>query len=467
MFKDGAASPSDTLPNGMTMLHFPEETVPLVTRSTAQLHSLIRQRADMKDWILLYANWPEGVLLLLQAGYKAHEYELYAALDFDCESSVCILIETGNVIVGYGELWAATRHPNSKIADLIIQALVDRRKRLQLLAEAHLSVDELSELKIRPDVLIDLQTQQVIQILRAKNIDLSGAIEPYPWSVYEALGHNYTIADRVWEAGFRDVDVPCVRGRTLLMTKRCETGLYFKYILEEAAWLLGKGAQPYRLCENTPALHFVGFAVGLNMPSFPEKDWVLHLLMLPIDSKRLLRRLLLDNTSDACCCARSTGGCRGITIFLRGNYLACNWGIRRTYSHYADQTAQIITWLIVTFDRNPKHFNQLAVDILRFLTFNCIGITHTCNHPWRQMAPDDIAEICHEERRMKEYHSCHGTPNEEEMNSLRETGVVLDEPTSTANPNPNLTELFSDGQALVDQLILGDCGVYLKLFYSV
>lgn len=67
---------------------------------------------------------------------------------------------------------------------------------------------------------------------------------------------------------------------------------------------------------------------------------------------------------------------------------------------------------------------------------------------------------------MKEYHSCHGTPNEE-MNSLRETGVVLDEPTSTANPNPNLTELFSDGQALVDQLILGDCGVYLKLFYSV
>lgn len=455
----------------------------------------------MKDWILLYANWPEGVLLLLQAGYKAHEYELYAALDFDCESSVCILIETGNVIVGYGELWAATRHPNSKIADLIIQALVDRRKRLQLLAEAHLSVDELSELKIRPDVLIDLQTQQVIQILRAKNIDLSGAIEPYPWSVYEALGHNYTIADRVWEAGFRDVDVPCVRGRTLLMTKRCETGLYFKYILEEAAWLLGKGAQPYRLCENTPALHFVGFAVGLNMPSFPEKDWVLHLLMLPIDSKRLLRRLLLDNTSDACCCARSTGGCRGITIFLRGNYLACNWGIKRTYSHYADQTAQIITWLIVTFDRNPKHFNQLAVDILRFLTFNCIGITHTCNHPWHQMAPDDIAEICHEERyllqdleslmvdilsayrqflgqlpsfltdywvrRMKEYHSCHGTPNEEEMNSLRETGVVLDEPTSTANPNPNLTELFSDGQALVDQLILGDCGVYLKLFYSV
>ena len=423
----------------------------------------------------------------------AHEYELYAALDFDCESSVRILIETGNVIVGCGELWAATRHPNSKIADLIIQALVDRRKRLQLLAEAHLSVDELSELKMRPDVLIDLQTQQVIQILRAKNIDLSGVIEPYPWSVYEALGHNYTIADRLWEAGFRDVDVLCVRGRTLLMTKRCETDLYFKYILEEAVWLLGKGAQPYRLCENTPALHFVGFAVGVNMPSFPVKDWVLHLLMLPIDSKRLLRRLLLDNTSDACCCACSTGGCRGITIFLRGNYLACNWGIRRTYSHYADQTAQIITWLIVTFDRNPKQFNQLAVDILRFLTFNCIGITHTCNHPWHQMAPDDIAEIRHEERyllqdleslmvdilsayrqflgqfpsfltdywvrRMKEYHSCHGTPNEEEMNSLRETGVVLDEPTSTANPNPNLTELFSDGQALVDKLILGDCGV--------
>lgn len=447
----------------------------------------------MKDWILLYANWPEGLLLLLQAGYKAHEYELYAALDFDCESSVRILIETGNVIVGYGDLWAATRRPNSKIADLIIQALVDRRKRLQLLAEAHLSVDELSMLKIRPDVLIDLQTQQVIQILRAKNIDLSGVIEPYPWSVYEALGHNYTIADRLWEAGFRDVDVPCVRGRTLLMTKRCETGLYFKYILEEAAWLLGKGAQPYRLCENTPALHFVGFAVGLNTPSFPEKDWVLHLVMLPIDSKRVLRRLLLDNTSDACCCACSPGGCRGITIFLRGNYLSCNWGIRRTYSHYADQKAQIITWLIVTFDRNPKHFNQLAVDILRFLTFNCIGITHTCNHQWNQkMAPDDIAEIRHEERyllqdleslmvdilsayrqfpgqfpsfltdywvrRMKEYHSCHGTPNEE-MNSLRETGIVLDEPTSTANPNPNLTELFSDGQALVDLLILGDCGV--------
>ncbi|GAB1195919.1 hypothetical protein APSETT444_005184 [Aspergillus pseudonomiae] len=159
---------------------FPEEAVPLMTRSTAELRSLVHQGVDMKDWILWYMDWPEGLLILLQAGYTAHENALYGALDFDCEASVRILLETGNIHVGPLQLWAAASNPNPRIGDLVIQALVDRRKHLQFLAETHLSVDELSEWLLRPDALIDFQAFYIAGVLQKKGINISGVWEPHP-----------------------------------------------------------------------------------------------------------------------------------------------------------------------------------------------------------------------------------------------------------------------------------------------
>ncbi|OGM47867.1 hypothetical protein ABOM_003314 [Aspergillus bombycis] len=446
-----------------TASDFPEEAAPLVIRLTAQLRQLIHQGADMKDWMISYAHWPDGLLILLQAGYNATEDTLFAALDFNCEASVRILIETGNIHVGPNELYEAACHPNFSMVELIIQALVDRRKCLQFLAETHLSVDEVSALEIRPDTLIDFQAHLVTRMLEDKRTNLGGVGEPYAWSVYGALEDNLSIADRLWEAGFRDVEVPDVRGRTLLMTI---SGFPFKSLLEQTDWLIGKGAQPYRLYESTPALHFVGFAVGRSLPSLADKKWFDDLIRLPLALKQVFCQILTNGMRDACCC----------------------------FVLLVDAVAAIITWLVVSFEKVQTFFNKLPEDILRFLTFNCMGLTHTCSHPSdRAKTADEISKIHHERyllkdfeilladvlsayrdstkclpefltgywvRRMKEYHSWHVTPSEEEIESLREAGVVLHGPTAPANiHSPFSRKPLLSALAHVDELILSTCGV--------
>ncbi|KNG90108.1 hypothetical protein ANOM_002095, partial [Aspergillus nomiae NRRL 13137] len=469
---------------------FPEEAVPLMTRSTAELRSLVHQGVDMKDWILWYTDWPEGLLILLQAGYKAHENVIYGALDFDCEASVRILLETGNIHVGPLQLWAAASNPNPRIGDLVIQALVDRRKHLQFLAETHLSVDELSEWLLRPDALIDFQAFYIAGALQKKGINISGVWEPHPWSVYCVSGYDISIADRLWNAGFRDVEPPSFFHRNLLTMGCWNNTDHFRSILEEARWLIRKGAEPYRLCEGTPALHFVAFAVGNTLPRFRNEGWVEHLTQLPIELKGLLRQILLDNTCDACCCACSTGGCRGLSIVLRGLLGSFSHFTTTTYLRYGRQIAAIVTWLAGTFETVPRYFGRLAEDTLRSLTFNCIGITHTCSHPWDcTNISSEISEIHHEERylledfeslmheilraykgyttefpefltgywlrRMEEYHSCRVTPSEEEIKSLRECGVVLHEPTPpTEIHSPYESDSSSGTGALMDETML-------------
>jgi hypothetical protein len=101
---------------------------------TAQL----RRGIDLHRWIKTYTRWGDGLALILQSGHTPTEGTLKAACEANCEESIKILVNDHKCFIGNEELAIASFHPNQAIVDLIVSEFIDRRKRLQALAEAHL-----------------------------------------------------------------------------------------------------------------------------------------------------------------------------------------------------------------------------------------------------------------------------------------------------------------------------------------
>ncbi|KAL4973670.1 hypothetical protein BDW66DRAFT_168434 [Aspergillus desertorum] len=211
-------------------IDLPDELVPLITRSKDQLLLLLKNGYDMQRWFDSYAQWPTGLCLLLQAGYNPA----------NCIASLQILINNRNFRLGRDELGVASLHYNKDIVQLTVQALVDRRKRLQSLAVACLPSEYI---KVDDDIE-----------------------EEYEWSVYDAVGNVLSIADRVWYA----VRQLCTFWDAGLVTR--------SFVKDDED-------------------------VGPKLSCLDEECWA------------LFRSILCDDTRDSCDCAYSVDGCCGLTRF--------------------------------------------------------------------------------------------------------------------------------------------------------
>ncbi|KAL4738832.1 hypothetical protein BDV11DRAFT_215708 [Aspergillus similis] len=366
-------------------IDLPDELVPLITRSKDQLLLLLRRGLVMQKWIDSYAQWPTGLFLLLGAGYNPGRQSFRWACEANCLAS----------------LGVASVHPNQDIVQLTIQALVDRRKRLQSLAVTCLPNDVLAQLKMRPGCLLNLKAAKAYKLLKIYSIKVDDIEEESEWSVYDAVGCNLGIADQLWHAGFQDVDELDDCGETSLMRLKWSqlTRLGPVSLMEKAYWLISKGADVHRKQSSLPALHFLGRAIGDAIFFLEnEEDVRSELSRLDEGCCSLLRRILCDETRDSCDCVCSVVGCCGLTRVLDGIF----WGGSTT------STRSLVQKFSVTIDvaancLGLKHreffYNQLAPGLFRFLTFNMLDLTHTCTHHGsRNIEPEEVAEI-HDEQR--------------------------------------------------------------------
>ncbi|KAL4793922.1 hypothetical protein BDV19DRAFT_206785 [Aspergillus venezuelensis] len=245
-------------------IDLPDELVPLITRSKDQLLLLLKKGYDMQAWMDSYAQWPTGLCLLLQAGYDPGWQPFRRACEANCIASLRILINNRNFELGPNELEVASVHYNRDIVQLTIQALVDRRKRLQNLAVACLPSEVLAQLFIRPDCLLNLKAAKAYNLLKLYSIKVDDIERESEWSVYDAVGNNLSVADRLWYAGFQDVDELDDRGETGLMRLKCSdlARLGPGAVLKKACWMISKGADAHRKKSSSPALHFLGSAIG-------------------------------------------------------------------------------------------------------------------------------------------------------------------------------------------------------------
>ena len=444
-------------------IDLPDELVPLIDRSKGQLFSLFKRGIDMQPWVWSYTQWPTGISILLQTGCDPACGSFRRACEADCKASVQILINNRKFLLGADELRVASLHHNPEIVQLTIQALVDRRRRLQDLAVACLPSEVLAQLQIRSDCLLNREAAKVYKLLRLHSIKVDDIEQEYEWSVYDAVGSNLSVADRLWDDGFRDVDEVDDRGKTSLM--RLDYSDLFRdspvSLLKKAYWLITKGSNAHRKKSSSPALHFLGHAIGNAIPSLKDDEDVRsEFSCLDEDCRKLLWSIFYDDTRDSCDCACSVGGCCGLTRALDGLCPTRPWVPTESSVRRVSVTIEIIASSLKPKLRG-QFYDRLAPGVLRFLTCRMLDITHTCSHGFRNIDPEEVDEIHDEEKylicalekfldeiaaeyeesietlpefltgtwwtRINEAVSMRETPTQWELNQLLQTGIVLEE----------------------------------------
>ncbi|KAJ5289143.1 hypothetical protein N7478_002173 [Penicillium angulare] len=385
---------------GIQDIDLPEELQPLVYKSKKLLAAQLRKGIDFHRLIESYTRWGEGLALILESGHAPTEDALKAACEANCEESVKILVNDHKCFIGNKELAIASFHPNQVIVDLIVSEFIDRRKRLQALAEANLTRSAQDQLRIESQSLLNTYAYEAYTLLAVTSVDLEGLLERFKWSVFDCVGVNLDLADRLWSAGFRGVDDIDDDNQTCLTniwrnTPPCDLEVF----LQKTNWLISKGADIYHQKPFGSALHDIANSVGTILYCMKDEEHS-KINSLSEPSKALLNTVLSDNSRDDCECACSLNGCSPLTTLLSG--LLPTRIDHETEAKLIQLFAEFLRVVLSHSKFKPEHDERfksyLSVGILRFITFKSLDITHTCFHEYRKIESEEIEEIQDEEK---------------------------------------------------------------------
>lgn len=302
--------------------------------------------------------------------------------------------------------------------DFVIALEANRRRRLQRLASTFLSTDILQAFDYSQNKVFDEDAVLAAAALRKRGIVVPSSLllPDLKTTVYHTPHLTVRILDSLWNAGFRDIDAYDEDGLTPLMIVsflHCE----LHEGLERVAWMQAKGADIHRVqkrldqlaeagstCEvyltkcksNRTALHHIGLTVGEKLQQLSywspkndaRPDFVFLASSLSETSQHVLKCLFADGTRDGCTCACSSGGCQASTMAFKGlvehNMLSLLGGTdgpavdpeRVSWSRLMFIT-NLLTKIVES--GNPA-WRWLSSKILRFWTFERLGLTHTCCH---------------------------------------------------------------------------------------
>ena len=374
----------------------------------------------------LAVEWPRGMDLLLQAGANTdcedHFYQtpISYAIEMSLIEPMRLLALADCSILDMKEHLLLARavdielsthldRGQSTAAEAVVNLLVDmianRRQRLYDLASSTLPDSDLDRL-CHDSYLPDDNAPRLYSALVRHGTAVPLALHPrqYRSTVFHQIGPSLRVAERLWNAGFRDINGRDSFGLTPLMSSRAH---HFcspddvNLILEYAAWLVEKGADFYAKQDLTlyehyrpecqllsaTALHFVAYELGLNLKRMVTcnrlEKWAEESFSEP--SKETLQRILMDMDSDSCTCACSISGCSPLTVFNK-NYITLYPAV-----YILD------LWPILENFCDPSKISEF----LRIMTFKELDITHTCCqkdfHGWETKDKAEIDEIHDEE----------------------------------------------------------------------
>ena len=397
--------------------------------------SSINQTNNMGQSALhLAVEWPRGMDLLLQAGADVdckdgqNRSPLSYAIDMSLvEHTVLLGLADCSLLDESGQLFLVravhlecSAHLNRRqvtaaemVVNLLVDMVIDRRQRLYDLAKSALPVSELGRL-CHDSYLIDESASRLYLALLRQGTAVPLAFDPGKdrGTLFHQIGNSSRVAERLWKAGFRNIDGRDSWGLTPLMCLSDFFQLkpsYFQldFELDYVAWLLGKGADFYAKQDLTAyyehpeaesfsvpwqpfiatAWHYVADHVGLFLALIHAHDPEVCLeKILSGASKKMLQRIFIDNDSDACMCACSISGCNAFTKNTK-SYISFIQGRKEHSQDLVDLWANLC---------NPLKISEF----LRIMTFEGLRLTHTCCYktlhcesPNGQWIIKDAAEI--------------------------------------------------------------------------
>ena len=383
---------------------------------TVSPHKINETNSMGQTALHLAVEWPAGLYLLLEAGadVDCRDSLLNSPLEYAIDRSLteplnalghadCSLFEDfddGRSLVLLRAIRIEIREPGNAAAERVVDVLTDlviqRRRRLCDLAIRTLPASELAYFYPHGDhnsYLVDESALRLSSALEHHGIPIPSALDPGRdrVTVYHQIEGSSRVAERLWRAGFRDIDVRDSLGLTPLMViflPLLGVEHSINHYLECVAWFLNKGAdinakQDLTLyCEYTgrqgpsgsrlwlsaTSLQFVAFDVGWAFGRCIYELDESYRLSLSEISKRVFEQIVTDNVPDGCVCACSIRGCKAFTSIIKGSL--SYWG----HGHGDLVLDMVGLWTILEdiCDLLGKS------EFLRCTTFEALGLTHTC-----------------------------------------------------------------------------------------
>lgn len=392
-------------------------------RALAVSPRAINETNNMSQTALhLTVEWPAGMRILLEAGADVDclDCVMLSPLNYAINRSLiepihvlgnadCSLLDyshspISNDAIRIGEDCRGKQTliaEGKMVTDLVVDLVIDRRQRLRDLATRLLPISALTRfypLGDHDSFLPDEKASRLFSALVHHGIPVLSALDPgrHRTTVYHQIDVSSRVAERLWKGGFRDIDGRDCFGLTPLMYMR--TGAHTKHSanikLECVAWFLNKGADLYakqdldlyfereernmrsgsRQLLSATSLQFLarglGFSLGENLiyvSTWDEHDMPLGMILSEI-SRRVFEQVLMDNVSDDCECACSNGGCKALTLITKSYIL------RLGKNYRSQQLASL--WADIMDICNPLKCSEF----MRLITFEELGLTHTCCH---------------------------------------------------------------------------------------
>ena len=322
---------------------------------------------------------------------------------------------------GYSRVWNVPQEARMDVLDTVISLLAERRRNLQSRLAALSAAVTINPKVFQDDRILDEYAQYAERIEEdAMRGDEhmprhASSLLPDYWTVYHSRFLTVEIAEKLWQNGFRDIDVPDAEGITPLMNIRYHD---VGDEIEFDSWLIQKGANLHRLQRRPQdydadptisdvlppvirALHFVACHIGYLAgslayvtPSRRKKqplEMILH--RLGKEARSLAASVFLDDLSDSCICACSSQGCLASTMMLRSFVKELHL-VEPPVSWYLLS----IECLIEIVGPNDQYPDWLVKEIIRFMTFKELELRHTCcerlyGWEFRRRDPEEQAEI--------------------------------------------------------------------------
>jgi hypothetical protein len=334
-------------------------------------------------------GWPQGVKILLHSGVDANKLTTMLLssptryiddmdVDFDAYyESTRLVLEAGCMLT----VCDIDRFTSRKLQSLLAHELAKRRWKLWELSKSHFPNNEQLDLDARRDAVPDIQAARICKAFAAqgRTIDpqlLVGELTP---SVYHECSLYTETMEELFEAGFRDVNSASSSGVTPLMVTR-SLGIGSKHkLIRRAAWLISKGADAHRKLprSNATVAHLLsaemtGILLSLTLHgSFQSGGLAQWQFWEERISPHKFNVFPVPSVRDDCFCACCPSGCTVLSVALRQ---ICRWAWWPYVSNRSFVFQRLLHMLIDYTQSSPS----VSQTLIRCLTFDAIGLRHTC-----------------------------------------------------------------------------------------
>lgn len=367
--------------------------------------------------------WPRGVELLLELGGDAIESVLNAPNAFD-QSPLHYALELGqlqsvqlmvnaNAEIDLEETFNIEAS-GLKLADLpqfdeiinfLCQTLAARRRKMLRFALGQLAEHEISRLRLRDHIMLQDTAFETCEALFHQNSHLPPYFgNVHPGSVYHSACLSMNSARALLAVGFQNPNTT-FHGFTPLMTVDFYnlTGRRnLEGTVDLVSWFLDQGAE---LHSSIPVSGLEGIAApstahlsdikAVHRIADAYGDGLWRSPIIANDSLRVgrMRHVLNHASADTCICYCSLAGCTPPTLFIRAFFDRCRWGESDMIQVVMDSMHQGME--LVTIFLSSDWDTEVAANVLRVITFQRLGMKHTCckyNRWWYRAAESSVTE---------------------------------------------------------------------------